>query len=104
MALQSTPTLRWSVFGGMAGTLLLGLAVAFTPMFLADRAVQGFCRDQAPGTPAATVQARAQQQGYTAVAVDAATLQVDDPAGFGRRQCDLALDPQGRVTGPAPAR
>jgi hypothetical protein len=101
MALQSTPALRWTVFGGMAGTLLLGIAVAFTPMFLADRALQGFCRDQAPGTPAAEVQARAAGQGYTAETVGTATLRIDDPAGFGRRQCDLALDAQARVAPPA---
>jgi len=104
MALQSTPTLRWSVFGGMTASLLGGLLLAFWPMVSADRALQAFCRDQVPGTPLAAVQARAQAAGYDVAATDATTLHIDDPAGFGRRQCDLALDAQQRVTGPAAAR
>jgi hypothetical protein len=102
MALQSTPALRWSVFGGMAATMLGGVALAFWPMVSADRALQTFCHDQAVGTPMADVQARAQALGYTATPVDTRTLRIDDPAGFGRRQCDLALDSQARIGGPKP--
>lgn len=104
MALQSTPALRWSVFGGMTATMLGGVALAFWPMVSADRALQAFCRDQAPGTPIADVRERAQALGYTAEPVDTTTLRIDDPAGFGRRRCDLALDSQSRVSGPAPGR
>ena len=103
MALQSTPTLRWMVFGGMGASLLVGLLLAFWPMFSADRALQAVCRETAPGTLLADLQARALAEGYTATPEGAPPtgVLVDDPAGFGRRQCRLALDAQGRVTGPA---
>lgn len=104
MALQSTPTLRWSVYGGMTATMLGGVALAFWPMISADRALQAFCHDQPGGTPMADVQARAQALGYTATPVDTRTLRIDDPAGFGRRQCDLALDGQAQISRPAPGR
>lgn len=103
-AVRTSRTLRWSVFGGMGASLLGGLLLAFGPMVLADRALQSFCRAQVPGTALATVQAAAQPAGYSAEPVAPDRLLVDDPAGFGRRQCLLALDAQGRVTDAAPSR
>jgi hypothetical protein len=100
MAVQSTPTLRWSVFGGMAATLLGGVALAFWPFFSADRQLQAFCAAQAAGTPLAQVQAQAAAQGYVVATATAGAVLVDDPGGFGRRQCTLALDAQGRVAPP----
>jgi citrate lyase beta subunit len=70
----------------------------------ADRALQAFCRDQADGTPLTAVRARAEARGYDTAPVDSTTLRIDDPAGFGRRQCELALDGQARVRQPAQAR
>jgi hypothetical protein len=104
VAASSRPLLRWSVFGGMAASLLIGLALAFWPMAVADRALQAFCHDQADGTPMPAVRARAHALGYDAALVDNTTLRIDDPAGFGRRQCTLALDSQARVRQPAQAR
>lgn len=104
MALQSTPSLRWSVFGGMVATMLGGLLLAFWPMAAADRELQAFCAAQAPGTPQITVQAAAEQLGYDRLVAPADRLVIDDPGGFGRRRCTLALDNQGRVTGPATPR
>ena len=86
MALQSTPTLRWSVFGGMAVTMLGGVALAFWPFYSASRQMDAFCSAQVAGTPLAQVQAQAAAQGY-AVAAASSTAVVDDSAGFGRRQC-----------------
>ena len=97
MALPSTPTLRWSVFGGMTATLLGGVALAFWPFFSADRQLQAFCAAQAAGTPLAQVQTQAAAQGYVVAAAASGAVLVDDPGGFGRRQCMLALDAQGRV-------
>lgn len=104
MTLQSTPTLRWWVFGGMTASLLGGLALAFWPMVAADRALQAFCHDQTTGTPLATVRECAAALGYTAAPVDDTTLRIEDPSGFGRRQCDLALDSQTRIRQLEPAR
>ena len=99
MALQSTPTLRWSVFGGMGAVMLGGVALAFWPFYSASRQMDAFCSAQVAGSPLAQVQAQAAAQGY-AVAAASGTAVVDDPAGFGRRQCTLALDAAGRVAAP----
>jgi len=96
----STPLLRWSVFGGMAASMAGGLLLAFWPFMSADRQLQAFCRAQAAGTPQARVQALAEEQGYQLLVAPAGSLVVDDPGGFGRRQCTLALDAQGRVAAP----
>ncbi len=100
MALQSTSKLRWSVFGGMTATMLGGVALAFWPFFSADRQLQAFCAAQAAGTPLARVQAQAAAHGYAVAAAASGAVVVDDPAGFGRRQCTLALDAQGLVAPP----
>lgn len=104
MARPASPVLRWSVFGGMTASLVGGLALAFWPMVAADRALQAFCHDQASGTPMATVREHAEALGYTAAPVDNTTLRIADPAGFGRRQCDLTLDSLAQIRQPEPAR
>lgn len=100
MALPSTPTLRWSVFGGMTAVMLGGVALAFWPFYSATRQFEAFCSAQVTGTPLAQVQAQAAAQGYGVAAAASGTVLVDDPAGFGRRQCTLALDAQGQVAAP----
>jgi hypothetical protein len=100
MALRSTPTLRFSVFGGMTAVMLGGVALAFWPFHAANRAMEDFCAAQVPGTPAAQVQAQAEARSYLVAAPASSALLVDDPLGFGRRQCMLALDAQGRVAPP----
>jgi hypothetical protein len=97
MTLRSTRPLRISVYGGMAVLMLGGVAAAFWPFFAANRQLQAFCTDQVAGTPLAQVQAQAAERGYVVAAPASGAVLVDDPLGFGRRQCTLALDPQGRV-------
>jgi hypothetical protein len=100
MALQSTPTLRWSVFGGMAAVLLGGVALAFWPFFMASRQMDAFCSAQVAGTPLDQVQTQAAALGYGVAPAASGAVLVDDPDSFGRRQCTLALDGQGRVAAP----
>lgn len=99
MALPSTRSLR-TVYGGMAVLLLIGVAAGFWPLLAAQRQVQAFCDAQTAGTPLAQVQAEATARAYVLAMADPGTLVVDDPTGFGRRQCTLALDAQGRVAPP----
>ena len=100
MALRSTPTLRVTVFGGMAVLMLGGVALAFWPFHAANRQLQAFCSAQVAGTPRAQVQAQAADRGYVLAAAASGAVLVDDPLGFGRRQCRLALDAQDRVAAP----
>ncbi len=100
MALPSTPRLRISVFGGMALFMLGGVVLAFWPFFSANRQLQVFCSDQTAGTTLAQVQAQAAERGYLLAPAASGVVLVDDPQGFGRRQCMLALDAQGRVLRP----
>jgi hypothetical protein len=97
MALQSTRTLRFSVYGGMAAFMLGGVLLAFWPFVAANRQLQAFCSAQAAGTALAQVQAQALERGYVVAAAASGAVLVDDPLGFGRRQCTLALDARGRV-------
>lgn len=96
MALPSTRRLR-TVYGVIAVLLLGGVAAGFWPLLAANRQVQAFCDAQAAGAPLAQVQAGATARGYVLAAAASGTAVVDDPTGFGRRQCTLALDGQGRV-------
>ena len=100
MALRSTRLLRFSVFGGMTVTMLIGMVAGFWPLIAANRQMAAFCAAQAVGTPLARLQAQAAERGYAVVQTAPGAVQVDDPAGFGRRQCQLPLDGQGRVSGP----
>lgn len=84
----------------MAVLLLAGVAAGFWPLLAANRQVQAFCAAQAPGTPLAQVQAEAAARGHVLAAAASGTVVVDDPAGFGRRQCTLALDAQGLTAAP----
>ncbi len=111
MSLRSTPSLRWRVYGGMAVLMAGGMLAGFWPLISADRQLQAFCAGLAQGTPQASVQALAAEQGYSAAAASsgatsassgaAATVVVDDPRAGGRRQCALPLDAQGRLSHPA---
>jgi hypothetical protein len=100
MAQASTRALRITVFGGMAVFMLGGVLLSFWPFFAATRQLQAFCSAQVAGTPKAQVQALAAARGYVAADAAPGALLVDDPRGFGRRQCLLALDAQGRVAAP----
>lgn len=90
---------RWRLplWAGTATLLLAGMVAGFWPLIAAQRHMQAFCAAQAAGSSPAQVQARAAEQGYVLLHTEQASLLVDDPAGFGRRQCRLALDAQGRV-------
>ena len=94
------PRWRLPVYGGMAALLLVGMVAGFWPLMAANRQMQAFCAAQVAGTPVAQVQAQALAQGYALAAAASGALRVDDPLGFGRRQCRLALDAQGRVLAP----
>lgn len=100
MAPPSTRRLRTTVYAGMAVLLLGGVAVGFWPFVAASRQLQAFCDAQAAGTPLAQVQAEAAARGYVLAPAASGTVVVDDPPGFGRRQCTLALDAQGQVAAP----
>ncbi|MES2715708.1 MAG: hypothetical protein V4795_08085 [Pseudomonadota bacterium] len=100
MALSSTRRLRLTVFGGMLALMLGGVLLAFWPFIAANRNLQAFCTGQPPGTALQQVQASALERGYVLATVAPGVVLVDDPLGFGRRQCRLALDAQGRVLPP----
>ncbi len=100
MARASNRTFRITVFGGMAVLMLAGVLLSFWPFIAASRQLQAFCSAQLAGTPKAQVQTQAQARGYVAADTAPGLLLVDDPRGFGRRQCRLALDAQGRVAAP----
>ncbi len=97
---RSTRSLRVTVYGGMLVFLLGGVAAAFWPFYAAKRQLQAFCKDQLAGTPLDQVQAQATARAYVLTPAASGAVLVDDPLGFGRRQCLLALDAQGRVLPP----
>lgn len=92
--------LRRLIFGPMALLMAAGVALAFWPFYSADKALNDFCAAQATGTPANTLRQQAAAQGYTVTEPAKGTLLVDDPGGFGRRQCTLRLDAQQRIAPP----
>lgn len=100
MTLRSTSKLRFSVFGGMAVLMLGGMVAGFWPLISANRQMQAFCAAQSAGTPLAQAQAQAEALGYVLASAASGVALVDDPMGFGRRQCSLALDAQNRVRAP----
>jgi hypothetical protein len=100
MAPPSNRNWRNTAIVGMAVLLLGGVAAGFWPLYAANRQVHAFCDAQAVGTALAQVQAAAAASGYVVAPAASGTVVVDDPPGYGSRQCTLALDAQGRVALP----
>lgn len=91
---------RRLIFGPMVLLMAGGVVAAFLPFFLADRALHQFCAAQVAGTPVNTLLQQAAAQGYVVYEPAKGTLLVDDPGGFGRRQCTLHLTAQQRIAPP----
>jgi hypothetical protein len=77
---------KWNMIS-LAALMLAGTAAAWGPIALARWQLHRFCTELQTGTPAARVEAAANERGYdvTPLAVD--RMHVEDPRTLGRGAC-----------------
>ncbi len=76
---------------------LAGTALAFWPYVSASNDMRSFCKGLAVGISKAEVQALAAAQAYEVVEPGSGALVVHDARSFGRLQCKLRFDAEGRL-------
>jgi hypothetical protein len=74
--------------------------MAFAPFFFSSRHLQSFCQELQVGTPRASVEAKAQAEGYemAAVAGVAGRARLHDAQRYVRRECEIQFDAKGVVS------
>jgi hypothetical protein len=85
--------------GSLGFVFLIGTVLAFAPFFFSSRHLQSFCQELPVGTPRASVEAKAQAEGYEMAAVPGAAgrARLHDAQRYVRRECEIQFDAKGVV-------
>jgi hypothetical protein len=90
--------------GSLAFVFLMGTAAAFAPAALSSWHLQRFCVDLPVGTTRASVESRAQAEGYELAVLAvlpggaAGRARLHDAQRYVRRECEIQFDAKGVVS------